>query len=147
MQSDYVVQFFNAWVFTGVVFDYLYASLPNELALIGLLAALALRGHAWTTAGFELLQFGTLLLAAFIALGFWVRRIWGGGDAKFLMILLLAFPSNLLALIVLSLLALFVAVKYASRRVKLTSKKQIADVRAIIFMGMGWFVWLSLGVR
>jgi len=143
------------WVLTGMVWNAIEPRTPNWLHAIGFLFAILFRWNDWLSTGFSTSQF--LIIAATWAALFalWQLRWIGGGDVKFVAILILAFPH--LVLIACLMIADILALLYFSlrrdglnipqMRARLSGKLDDLPgrqdrIRAITFLGTGWFAWL-----
>lgn len=146
-----------SWVFVSAAWNIFQPRIPNWLSSLGFILAIIFRWVDWSGNGFEGSQLILILLAWFVTLIFWRLRWIGGGDAKFVMIVILAFPDRLLiaCLLIFDILGLMI---YSLLRDGVQPKKMKQHLtgnlgthldskdrlRATTFLGIGWFLWLGL---
>ena len=125
---------------TAAYWDIAYFKFPNALALAGAVGMILFRilGKFQLTT-YQFFIIATLWLFAIIMT---VTRLWGAGDAKFLMILILGYPrlSLVIALIGALLGAQIIAL---SARWVWGRKTRNQRLPVILFMAIGWFVWVG----
>jgi len=127
-----------AWVSAAALYDLRARRLPNWLAGLGIVLA----AGSWMLGPqqLDLITSIALLTASLMALLLFACNIWGAGDAKFLVILLLVFPST--SLFISTLAAVLGSqvggLAYSLVRRQDTSRQSLPLVTC---MAVGWAVW------
>jgi len=127
-----------AWVSVAALYDLRVRRLPNWLAVLGIILA----AGRWLLGEHQLdLVTGIALVTAMLmAVLLFAFNIWGAGDAKFLVILLLAFPSMSLYIM---LLAAVLGSQVGGLTFTLVRQQDTArkSVPLVTCMAVGWLVW------
>jgi Flp pilus assembly protein protease CpaA len=133
------------WVTACSWYDWRTRRVPNPLMLAGLLGAALLRWR-WismqqSSAVFE----GLLTLSVWaLALGFWLASWWGAADAKFVMVLSLAFPAPLMLLAMfLSNAAVGLLGQIAVHWLAEPTASQPVRLPGVTILGAGWLGWAA----
>jgi Flp pilus assembly protein protease CpaA len=128
----------GVWVMACGFYDLRARRVPNWLTGLGLMGAALLRMH-WIVMGPGSTAFAWLLTVSIwvLALTFWLAGWWGAADAKFVMVLSLAFPDPLM------LLAMFKLNLVAGLCLRWTRKADLLLVKipAVTILGAGWLGW------
>jgi Flp pilus assembly protein protease CpaA len=129
--------FTTIWITVCGAWDWQARRVPNGLMALGGLAALVYRvSRLASGAGSPLLEAGITLLAGALALGFWLARVWGAADAKFVMALALAFPDlGMLAVMLAANLLLSLSARWFLKN---------KNLPAVAFLGAGWLAWAGV---
>ena len=144
------------WVIACAGWNIFEPRVPNWLTSTGLLLAALFRWSDWLPTGVIASQFVLILVVWGSIFLLWRIRWIGGGDAKFVMAVILAFPDWLLvAYLMLANIAglLIFSIKRDGIRWRNIKKRLTGTLddhqtsrdrlRATTFLGLGWFIWLA----
>lgn len=127
-----------AWVSVAALYDLRARRLPNWLAGLGIILA----AGSWILGEHQLnlITGSALVTALLMAVLLFAFNIWGAGDAKFLVILLLTFPSMSLYIM---LLAAVLGSQVGGLTYALVWQQDTArkSVPLVTCMAVGWLVW------
>lgn len=141
------------WVATCALYNLKEPRIPNSLILIGFGGAIWLRIQDWQENGLIYFHILNITAAWILWFLFWKLRWWGGGDAKFMMVVTLAFPdltmiSYMMIMIVIG--SVIVMTKEYGWNLRLlvaeslrlrTLENSTQRLRAVTFLGAGWIIW------
>jgi len=133
------------WVLTCGISDYQTRKVPNWLIAIGLVGAILLQIRHWDN---DMMHAGNIVLiigfwAYFVAI--WFMGWWGGADAKFSMVLLLAFPDMTLAITMFVAHAGAVLTTYIAKR-RSNDIKELSPritLPLVTYFAAGWIAWAA----
>lgn len=143
------------WILACMQYNLQQPRLPNTLVLVGFFGAAYLRLWSWNSPQLSPLEAFTILVAWGLAWIFWSLGWWGAGDAKFMMVLLLAFPRmSLLAWVALANVLGAWAFQTDLVHRSLSSIKTFwwqagvssaptAAMPGVTCLGAGWWLWLA----
>lgn len=145
----------SVWVLTCAIWNILEPRVPNWLTTLGLFLAFLFRWYDWLPTGVVQDQLMSILIVWVAVFIFWRIRWIGGGDAKFVMAAVLAFPDWLLVacLMIADIIGLLVfsirrdGFSWGKIKKRMTGNlEELPEgqdrLRATTFLGLGWMVWL-----
>jgi Flp pilus assembly protein protease CpaA len=149
----------TAWVLTCAIWNILEPRVPNWLTSLGLFLALLFRWYDWLPTGMIQNQLVIILIVWVMVFILWRIRWIGGGDAKFVVAAVLAFPDWLLVacLMIADIIGMLIfsirrdGFSWEKMRNRITGNlEELPEaqdrLRATTFLGLGWLVWMVISL-
>jgi Flp pilus assembly protein protease CpaA len=132
----------TAWIAGSAWMDHKRRQVSNRWMGLGFLGASALFVSHSAEGRIAPLNLAVLALTWVVSLALWNAGLWGGADAKFIMIITLAFPDPLMALCMFFVHASAPAGVWISSRIR---RKAAAGTQlpAMVYLAIGWGAWLA----
>jgi Flp pilus assembly protein protease CpaA len=133
------------WVTACSWCDWRTRRVPNPLMIAGYLGSALLRWRWMSSEQASPIFEGLLTLSVWaLAFGFWLATWWGAADAKFVMILSLAFPAPLMLLAMfLSNAVVGLLGQIAVGRPAEPTASQPVRLPGVTILGAGWLGWAA----
>jgi Flp pilus assembly protein protease CpaA len=128
---------FAIWSAASAIYDMRFRRVPNRLMVFGMLGALFVRLGSYE------MNYWVVGAAWASALLFWRLGYWGGADAKFLMVLTLAFSDPFMVLWMMLIHLLVGVVGWICQRARREMEGGVQPTRipGIPLLAAGWAVW------
>ena len=129
------------WALACAISDYKKHRVPNWLIATGFIGAAFLQARHWSNALINAGNIVTIVGVWIFAITIWAKGWWGGADAKFLMVLILAFPDITLMLTMFAARAGAVLAIYSKQYFLSNAKAQ--TLPSVTYFASGWVVWAA----